>query len=250
MRVITVINQKGGVGKSTTAATLLSGFTLGGKRALAVDLDAQGNLSFATGAVPSENHSLALITGKCKAADAIQNTDSGYVIPSSKDLAAADAILKGTGREYRLREALDEIRSEWDFILIDTPPALGILTVNALTAADTAVIPAQADIFSVHGVEDLAETIGAVKKYTNPALTVAGILLTRYNSRSVLSREITELAATVAEKLQTKVFQTTIREGVAVKEAQVSQKSLFSYAPKAKVTGDYAEFIEEFTSGR
>ena len=128
---------------------------------------------------------------------------------------------------------------------MDTPPALGILTINALTACDSVIIPAQADIYSLQGVEQLAETIKPVKKYTNPTLTIEGILLTRYSPRSVLSREVAELAEQLAAKLGTRLFKTTIREAIAVKEAQISQRSLFSYAPKAKVTEDYSRFIAE-----
>lgn len=248
MSIVAVINQKGGVGKSTTAAALLSGLTLRGKKALAIDLDAQGNLSFSAGADRSRKTSLGLLTREVTAAEAIQDTPSGSLIPSSKDLTGADAFITGTGKEYRLREALEPVRGDYDYIILDTPPALGILTVNALTAADTTIIPAQADIFSIQGIEELRETIQAVKKYTNPRLTVNGILLTRYNSRSVLSREIAELAGEIAAKLESRVYRSTIREAIAIKEAQLSQQSIFDYAPKGKATEDYASFIAEFLS--
>ena len=132
---------------------------------------------------------------------------------------------------------------------MDTPPALGILTVNALTACDSVIIPAQADIYSLQGIEQLAETMKPVKKYCNPALRIEGILLTRYSPRSVLSREVAELAEQLAVKLNTKLFKATIREAIAVKEAQISQQSLYSYAPKAKVTEDYTALIDELISG-
>jgi chromosome partitioning protein len=131
---------------------------------------------------------------------------------------------------------------------VDTPPALGILTVNALTACDSVIIPAQADIYSLQGIEQLAETMKPVKKYCNPSLRIEGILLTRYSPRSVLSREVAELAEQLAAKLNTKLFKATIREAIAVKEAQISQQSLYSYAPKAKVTEDYTALIDELIS--
>lgn len=247
-RVLAIINQKGGVGKSTTVEALAAGLTLKGYSVLAVDLDAQSNLTYTAGAKTDGATALGVLTGEIKAADAIQRTpESGDIIPASKALAGADAFITDTGKEYRLREALEPIRGSYDFILIDTPPALGILTINALTACDSVIIPAQADIYSLQGIEQLAETIKPVKKYTNSKLTIEGILLTRFSARSVLSRELAELAGQIAAKMGTRLFKTTIREAVAVKEAQISQQSLYRYAPKAKVTEDYTNLIGEIT---
>jgi ATPases involved in chromosome partitioning len=186
-----------------------------------------------------------VLTREVKIADAIQKTNSGDLIAANKALAGADAFIADTGKEYRLKEALENIEGQYQYIIIDTPPALGILTVNALTVCHSVIIPAQADIYSLQGIEQLADTMKPVKKYCNPNLKIAGILLTRYSSRSVLSREVAELAEQLADKLGTKLFKTTIREAIAVKEAQISQQSLFDYAPKAKVTEDYRAFIEE-----
>lgn len=244
-RIISIINQKGGVGKSTTAEALLAGLTLKGYKTLAVDLDAQGNLTYATGANSQGATSLGVLTREVDAGDAIQHTPSGDIIPSNKALAGADAFITDTGKEYRLRESLESVASEYDYIIIDTPPALSILTINALTASNSVIIPAQADIYSLQGIEQLAETIQPVKRYCNPTLSIEGILLTRYSKRSILGQEVAGLARQIAQRLNTKVFDTTIREAIAIKEAQISQQSLFSYAPKAPVTDDYRAFIEE-----
>lgn len=244
-RIISIINQKGGVGKSTTAEALLAGLTLKGYKTLAVDLDAQGNLTYATGANSQGATSLGVLTREVDAGDAIQHTPSGDIIPSNKALAGADAFITDTGKEYRLREALESVASEYDYIIIDTPPALSILTINALTASNSVIIPAQADIYSLQGIEQLAETIQPVKRYCNPTLSIEGILLTRYSKRSILGQEVAGLARQIAQRLNTKVFDTTIREAIAIKEAQISQQSLFSYAPKAPATDDYRAFIEE-----
>lgn len=244
-RAIAIINQKGGVGKSTTAATLAAGLHLKGHKTLAVDLDAQGNLSYTAGAKTDGATILGVLTGEVKAEDAIQHTASGDIIAASKALAGADAFITDTGKEYKLKEALEGLRGEYDFIIVDTPPALGILTINALTACDTIIVPAQADIYSLQGIQQLAETMKPVKKYCNPDLKISGILLTRYNPRSVLSREVADFAEQLAARMGTQVFKTTIREGIAVREAQIRQQTLFSYAPKAKVTADYTSFIEE-----
>jgi len=244
-KVYAVINQKGGVGKSTTAATLAAGLSLKGYKTLSIDLDAQSNLTYTAGAKTDGATALGVLTGEVKAEDAIQHTASGDIIAANKALAGADAFIADTGKEYRLKEALESLQAVYDYIIVDTPPALGILTINALTACNSVIIPAQADIYSLQGIEQLAETMKPVKKYCNPTLQIEGILLTRYSPRSVLSREVAELAEQLAAKLGTKLFKTTIREAIAVKEAQISQQTLYSYAPKAKVTEDYTSFIQE-----
>lgn len=248
-RITAIINQKGGVGKSTTAQALIAGLSLKGYKTLAVDLDAQSNLSYTAGARTDGATALGLLTGEVKPEDAIQHIESGDIIAANKALSGADAFIADTGKEYRLKEALEGIADAYDHVIVDTPPQLGILTVNALTACHSVIIPAQADIYSLQGIEQLAETMKPVKKYCNPNLYIEGILLTRYSPRSILSREVAELAEQLAAKLGTKLFHTRIREAIAVKEAQISQQSLFSYAPKAKVTEDYKAFIEEFLGG-
>lgn len=249
-RTYTITNQKGGAGKTTTAAALASGLALRGYNPLLIDLDPQTNLSFCTGARTTGASILGVLTGEISAAAAIQHTGAGDIIPASKHLSGADLLFTDTGKEYRLKEALEPLRGQYSHIIIDTPPALGVLTVNALTASEGLIIPAQADIFSLQGIERLSETLQPVRKYTNPGLKIEGILLTRYAARSVLSREISELAQQIAARLQTRVFRARIRDSVTVKEAQISQRSLFDYAPKAKVTADYTAFINELIEGR
>jgi chromosome partitioning protein len=249
MHTYSIINQKGGVGKSTTAAALWAGLSLKGCKTLAIDLDAQCNLSYTAGADTAHKTALSLLTGENPAEDTIQHQPAGDIIAASKSLAGADAFITDTGKEYRLRESLEPLSAVYDYVIIDTPPSLGILTINALTACNSVIIPAQADIFSLQGIDQLNETIKPVKKYCNPALTIEGILLTRYNGRTALSRDITTYTQQLAAKLGTKVFDATIREGIAVKEAQLNQQSIFDYAPKANVTNDYRAFIDELQEG-
>ncbi len=248
MHTLAIVNQKGGVGKSTTAEALIGGLSVLGYKVLAIDLDAQGNFSYTMRAVQGGKTILGILTQEITAQEAIQHTPNGDIIPANKALAGADAMITDTGKEYRLKEALAPVQSQYDYAIIDSPPALGIATVNALTAADQVIIPAQADIYSLQGIEQLAETIQPVKKYCNPALTIGGILLTRFNPRSVLSREIAVLLEQLAARLGTRLYKASIREAIAVKEAQISQQSLFKYAPKAKVTDDYRAFIQEALS--
>lgn len=249
MHVYAIINQKGGVGKSTTAAALWAGLSLKGCKTLAIDLDAQCNLSYTAGADTAHKTALSLLTGENPAEDTIQHTATGDIIAASKNLAGADAFITDTGKEYRLRESLEGIAAQYDYCIIDTPPSLGILTVNALTACNSVIIPAQAAVFSLQGIDQLNQTIQPVKKYCNPALTIEGILLTRFNARTIAARDIAAYTEQLAAKLGTKVFTATIREGIAIEEAQLSKQNIFDYAPKANVTNDYRAFIDELLEG-
>jgi len=243
--IISIINQKGGVGKSTTALALGTGLLLKGYKTLFIDLDAQGNLTYTTGAETNGRSSFEVLTGKVKAKSAIQRTAQGNVIPSSPILTGADTVLIAVGKEYRLKEALQPIQGAYDYIIVDTPPALGILTVNALTACTGAIIPAQADIYSVQGISQLNGTLQTVKKYCNPDLEIMGILLTRYSGRTIISREIAEMVEDTAAQLQTKLYKTKIRETTAIKEAQVRRQSIYEYAPKSNAATDYYALINE-----
>lgn len=251
-RTIAVTNQKGGVGKSTTAHALGAGLSIKGYSVLFVDLDPQGNLSYAMQADTGGLSSYDLLTKRATVADAIQHTEQGRIIPAGAALSAADMELTATGKEYRLLEALEPCKSDFDFIIIDTPPALGTLTINALTAADSLIIPAQAEIFSLQGIGQLSATIKAVKTYCNRGLQLDGILLTRHNGRSVLSRDMAEMIKDTAEKLGTTAYKTVIREGIAIKEAQANRRSIFEYAPKSNAALDYMAFVNEYQerSGR
>lgn len=247
MKVITITNQKGGTGKTTTAHALMSGLTKKKYKVLAVDLDPQCNLSFILQADPEKPTALGILTGEAKIKDAIQTTSIGDFISSSKRLANAETLLEGVGREYKLKKALAPIKDKYDYILIDTPPALGILTLNALTACNSVIIPAVADIFSLQGIERLSETIEPVKEYTNKDIYIEGILLTKYTGdRTTLNRNIREIAEQTASKLHTRLYKTAIREAVAVREAQTCLQDIFTYAPKSKPAEDYKHFIDEF----
>lgn len=247
--IIAVSNQKGGVGKSTTANALGAGLFLKGYKVLYVDMDAQGNLSYSMGATNKPLSTLEVLTGTATAKEAIVETDQGDLIPASPALASADAIITETGKEYKLREALEPVLSEYDYIIIDTPPAIGTLTVNALTASNSVIVPAQADVFSLQGIGQLAQTIQTVKKYCNRDLAIRGLLITRYNARTVLSKDMADLLEDTAQQLQTRLYTTKIRECTALKEAQASQQSIFEYAPKSNGTADYSAFIEEVLEG-
>ncbi len=245
MQTYAIINQKGGVGKSTTALAIGAGLLLKGYSVLFIDLDAQGNLSYTLGAGTKCYNAMGVLQRPETAKEEIQHTQNGDIIASSPALAGADTVLTETGKEYRLKEALENLSGEYDYCIIDTPPALGILTINALTACRGAIIPAQADIYSLQGISQLNSTIQTVKKYCNPALSIMGIVLTRYSSRSVISREVTELIEQTAEQLQTKLYKAKIRECTALKEAQAVKQNIFTYAPRSNATADYKALVDE-----
>lgn len=215
-----------------------------------VDLDAQGNLSYVLKADNRAITSIEILTGTAPASDAIQETAGGDVIPSSPALAGADNIITDTGREYRLREALEPVKEEYDFVIIDTAPALSILTVNAFTASDAVIIPTGADSFSLQGIGGISQTINTVKKYCNPSLKIDGILLTRYSSRTILSRDLSQLTEQTAQQLNTKVYKASIRECISLKEAQALRTDIFSYAPRSNAAADYEAFTNEFLETR
>ena len=249
MKIIAIINQKGGVGKSTTAFTLASGIKNKGYKTLCIDMDAQGNLSYTANANDDLLTIYDLLAEDANINQAIQHTKNFDLIASSKALSGADGFITDIGKEYKLKEILESVKNNYDYIIIDTPPALGILTVNALTACDSVIIPAQADIYSLQGIEQLSKTIQPIKKYCNDKLKIDGILLTRYSPRAILSREVAEIANDLAQNLNTKVFKSTIREAIAVKESQINKQSLFDYAPNSNVTNDYLNFINELLKG-
>lgn len=242
MKTLAVINQKGGVAKTTTAAAIGAGLASRGHRVLFVDLDAQGNLSSSLGAEAGNPGTLEMLTGQNVRP---QHTAQWDMIGSTPALAVADTTITQTGKEYRLREALEPLSALYDFAIVDTPPALGILTVNALTAATAAIVPAQADIFSLQGIGQLSGTVDAVRRYCNPSLKIAGIVLTRYNWRTILGREVKELIEQTAGQLHTRLYKTKIRECTALKEAQARRQSIFEYAPRSNAAKDYAALVDE-----
>lgn len=242
---IAVINQKGGVGKSTTAQAIGAGLILKGYSVLFVDLDAQGNLSYSLGADTKGYNAMGVLERPETAQEEIQHTPSGDIIASSPKLAGADKLLEDTGKEYRLKEALESLQGLYDYIVIDTPPALGILTINALTSCTGAIIPAQADPYSLQGIAQLHGTIETVRKYCNPSLSIMGIVITRYNARSTIRREVAELMEQTAEQLHTKLYATKIRECVSLVEAQAMKKPIYSYAPRSNATADYKALVNE-----
>jgi len=250
MKIIAVVAQKGGTGKTTTAHALGAGLAKRGLKALLVDLDAQGNLSYILRADTSQAGAYDVLTQGATAADAIQRHRGQLdIIAGGPSLAGADLAITQAGREYRLRDALQGLERAYDVCVIDTPPALGILTVNALTACTTAVVTAQADIFSLQAIGALGATVDAIAKHSNPVLSINGILLTRYNPRTILSRDIADMMKDAAATLKTRIYKARIRECTALKEAQAMRRDIFAYAKRSHAAADYNAFIDELMKG-
>ena len=245
--ILAIANQKGGVGKTTTAQNLAAGLNNQRGKTLMVDLDPQTNLTFSAGVDPgSVSVTVAdLLEKKAKAADAILQTAECDLIPGDYSLTDADIRFTATGREYLLSEALEPVRRRYKYIVIDCPPTIGILTINALAAANSVLIPLNANIYSLQGLRQLHTAIMNVKQYCNRKLKLDGLLLTRYRQANV-SAEARATIEDFAKQLNTRLYKTVIREGVAVSESQAWRGSLFQTAPRANVTADYRAFIEEF----
>lgn len=248
-RITAITNQKGGVGKTTTAHALATGLTQKGYKALVIDTDPQGNISYTMKADEQQSGIYEVLKGSIDALQAIQNTSQGDIIASTLLLAGADLEFTDTGREYLLKDITEPLKLNYDYIIIDTPPTLGILTINALTASDDIIIPMGADIYSLQGLSQLYSTINKVKRYCNSTLNIAGLLITRYNGRSILSKELREIIEDKANQLNAPIFTSVIREGIAIKEAQTQQESIFTVAPKSNPAYDYLSFINEYLQG-
>lgn len=243
MQIVAVANQKGGSGKSTTAAALGQAAAARGLRVLAVDLDPQGNLSFFTGADANEPGAFDLLENGRAAAPIIQRTAGGLdVIPAALEL---QTITTGKGSARRLAAALAPIRGQYDLIIIDTSPAPGEARLNALMAATQLVIPLQADIGGLQGLYQIHDEARQIQQ-ANPGLQICGYILTRHSSRSTLARTMADRIRSAAEQMQIP-FLGEIRQAVAIQEAQSFQISLYEHAPKSYPAQDYMQVLDNLT---
>ena len=244
--VIAITNQKGGVGKTTTSCSLACGLAMNHKRVLAVDLDPQGNLGFSLGLEIESCASIyEVFNGTATLQQAIRSAKCCDVISSNILLSGAELEFTGKQRESMLKDVLSTVAGYYDYIIIDTPPALNILTVNAYAAANYLIIPMVPEILSLLGVSQIKDTINTVRASVNPDLDVLGILLTKYNPRTLLSKEVKEMAQDIAAQIGTSVFNTQIRSSVSVAEAPAQGESLLNYAPRSNPAMDYKALVAE-----
>lgn len=245
-RVVAIANQKGGVGKTTTAINL--GAALGAleKKVLLVDCDPQGNATRGVGLAAETPHLYQVLAGSCSAADAVRSTpfEGLSILPSDRELVGVEVELVGLeGWEWRIRESLACLLPDYDVILLDCPPSLGHLTVNALAAADSILVPLQCEYFALEGISELVATVRRVQSRMNPALDIAGVLLTMYDDRTNLSRDVAEEARRF---FQDKVYESFVPRNVRLAEAPSHGLPILHYDIKSRGAEAYLAVAREF----
>jgi chromosome partitioning protein len=249
-RIIAIANQKGGVGKTTTAINLAASLAANEFRVLLVDMDPQGNSTTGLGQAKGQGLPTIydVISGKTAFDDIIVpiQPDGVSLAPADKNLVAANLDLVGTTeREFHLRDALIPIREKFDFILIDCPPALDLLTVNALVASDSVLVPIQCEFFALEGISQLMDTVERLKDGLQPTLAIEGILLTMFDDRTNLSRQV---ASDLREFFKGEVFQTVIPRSIRLAEAPSFGKTILSYDPRSKGAECYIQLAKEIVA--
>ena len=249
-KVLAVVNQKGGVGKTTTAINLSAALALDGLRVLVVDCDPQANTSGGYGIARDENRrsTYEVLLGEAAIDEVVLQTEieTLQLVPSNKNLSGANVeLIQMEKRAYRLREALEKVREKYDYVVLDCPPALDLLTLNALVAADRLLVPMQAEYFALEGISELVHTLERVKSAFNKDLEIEGVLLTMYDDRTNLAQQVTE---NLREFFKDKLLKTAIPRNVRLAEAPSYGKPVMLYDPRSRGAESYRELAEELLS--
>ncbi len=244
-KIIATVNQKGGVGKTTTCVNLAAALTEAGKKVLLCDFDPQANATSGMGVDKTVSKGVySALIGELPAAGAVSHTRYGDVLPSNKALAGAGVELIGMDRrEFLLKDALEPLREVYDFILIDCPPSLELLTLNALCASDSILVPVQCEYFALEGLSDLMNTVRLVRRSLNPSLELEGVLLTMYDGRTNLSLQVAE---EVKHYFPGKVYASVIPRNIRLSEAPSHGKPINAYDRTSRGADAYTAFAAEF----
>jgi len=243
-KVISLSNHKGGVGKTTSTINIGAGLNKLKKKVLLIDLDPQANLSQSLGIMEPTKTIYGALKGEYEL-EPLEIIPGLDLIPSTLDLSGAEVELSGeAGREYILKELIDPMRASYDYILIDSPPSLGLLTINAFTASDEVYIPLQAQYLALQGLTKLIEVIDKIKRRLNKELNLGGVFITQYDRRKVLNRDVVE---TIKSHYKEKLFKTAIRDNIALAEAPTQGLDIFRYNPKSYGAEDYLSLCKEIT---
>lgn len=245
--IIAVANQKGGVGKTTTSINLCAAFALMGHKTLLIDMDPQANSTVSFIEKDAQKHSVfdLLENSLINFDDVVVQTNimNLSLLPASIALAKLESKLIGEiDGHFRLKDRLDQFKYKYDFVIIDTPPTLGLITINSLVAATHLVIPIQASYFALEGTEDLLETFEKVKARSNPSLELLGVLITLYDRRTLIAKDSEDHIRKVFDN---KVFKTLISKNVRLEESPAYKESIFTFAPNSKGAAEYQELAEE-----
>jgi len=250
-KIVAFANQKGGISKTTSSSLMAYCLSRRGFKVLLVDLDPQRNLSknmkaVTTGGVKT---SMELLLGEATAEEAIQKMECFDIIPARKELTSIEPLMPLSGRLKKLKKALAPIKEKYDWIILDTPPSLGVLSANALVAADEVIVPSTASVFSIEGFLDFFGTIRDIRENDNEDLIIRGVLITMFQGRTVISKELAEMTKTLSEKFKVNTFDTKIRSSVFITESQVHRFDPFEKDPNNIVCIDFNNFLDEYLEG-
>ena len=250
MKVIAITNQKGGVGKTTTALALHDELKLKGYKVLLIDTDQQQSSTKQFRAVVEGEYTLYdVLMNECDLDTAIQHLDRGDIVAADELLKRMDVALDGMKKYLFMKNAISKMKSEYDYIIIDCPPALNTILLNNLTACDEVIIPITCEMMSLEGLVDLSKTINDVRETTNPNIKVSGLLLIKYKKNTNLTKQLVQQLSSFEKLFDTKTFETTIRESVKQSEAHTVRQSIFEYAPNSTTAVDYKNFVNEYLGG-